>query len=44
VDVAVDDVHIPDDAPVGNDAERAASYTPETTAIVVGAPSEHSGS
>lgn len=43
VDVAVDDVHIPDDAPVGNDAERAASYTPETTAIVVGQPSVHSG-
>jgi uncharacterized alkaline shock family protein YloU len=41
VDVAVDDVHIPDDAPVGNDAERAAAYTPETTAIVVGQPSEH---
>ena len=44
VDVAVDDVHIPDDAPVGNDAERAASYTPETKAIVVGQPSEHTGS
>jgi len=44
VDVAVDDVHIPDDAPVGNDAERAASYTPETRAIVVGQPSEHVGS
>jgi len=44
VDVAVDDVHIPEDAPVGNDAERAASYTAETRAIVVGQPSEHSGS
>jgi uncharacterized alkaline shock family protein YloU len=44
VDVAVDDVHIPDDAPVGNDAERAASYTPETKAIVVGQPSEHTSS
>jgi uncharacterized alkaline shock family protein YloU len=41
VDVTVDDVHIPDDGPVGNDAERAATYTPETKAIVVGAPSEH---
>lgn len=44
VDVAVDDVHIPDDAPVGNDAERAAGYKAETTAIVVGQPSEHAGS
>jgi uncharacterized alkaline shock family protein YloU len=41
VDVTVDDVHIPDDGPVGNDAERAATYTPETKAIVVGTPSEH---
>jgi uncharacterized alkaline shock family protein YloU len=41
VDVTVDDVHIPDEGPVGNDAERAASYTAETKAIVVGPPSEH---
>jgi uncharacterized alkaline shock family protein YloU len=38
VDVAVDDVHIPDDGPVGNDAARAVGYSPETKAIVVGAP------
>jgi uncharacterized alkaline shock family protein YloU len=38
VDVTVDDVHIDDDAPTGNDVERAAGYNPETTAIVVGAP------
>ncbi len=37
VDVTVDDVHIDDDGPVGNDAERAATYSPETKAIVVGA-------
>ena len=40
VDVNVDDVHIADDAPIGNDAERAVGYSPETTAIVVGAPAE----
>ncbi len=40
VDVTVDDVHVDDDAPVGNDAQRAAGYSPETKAIVVGAPSE----
>lgn len=28
VDVIVDDVHIEEDAPVGNDQERAATYTP----------------
>jgi uncharacterized alkaline shock family protein YloU len=38
VNVTVDDVHIDDDAAPGNDAERAAGYNPETTAIVVGAP------
>lgn len=38
VDVTVDDVHITDDGPLGNDAERAAGYSPETKAIVVGAP------
>jgi uncharacterized alkaline shock family protein YloU len=38
VDVTVDDVHIGEQRPVGNDAERAASYSPETRAIVVGAP------
>ena len=36
VDVTVDDVHIDEDAPIGNDAERAAGYNPETKAIVVG--------
>jgi uncharacterized alkaline shock family protein YloU len=41
VDVTVDDVHIPDEGPVGNDAERAAGYTAETKAIVVGEPSQH---
>ena len=41
VDVTVDDVYIPDEGPVGNDAERAASYTAETKAIVVGEPSQH---
>ena len=40
VDVAVDDVHIPDEGPVGNDAARAVGYVPETKAIVVGAPAE----
>jgi uncharacterized alkaline shock family protein YloU len=40
VDVAVDDVHIPDEGPVGNDAARAVGYNPETKAIVVGAPAE----
>jgi uncharacterized alkaline shock family protein YloU len=39
VDVTVDDVHVDDDGPVGNDAERAATYSPETTAIVVGGKS-----
>jgi uncharacterized alkaline shock family protein YloU len=38
VNVTVDDVHIDDDGAPGNDAERAAGYNPETTAIVVGAP------
>ena len=36
VDVTVDDVHIDEDGPVGNDAERAKGYTAETKAIVVG--------
>jgi uncharacterized alkaline shock family protein YloU len=36
VDVTVDDVHIPDEGPIGNDQERAAGYSPETKAIVVG--------
>jgi uncharacterized alkaline shock family protein YloU len=40
VDVTVDDVHIPDDGPVGNDQERAATYSAETKAIVVGAPTQ----
>lgn len=40
VDVAVDDVHIPDEGPVGNDEARAVGYNPETKAIVVGAPAE----
>ncbi|HKT03295.1 MAG TPA: Asp23/Gls24 family envelope stress response protein [Rugosimonospora sp.] len=38
VDVTVDDVHISDETPPGNDAERAVGYNPETKAIVVGAP------
>ncbi len=36
VDVTVDDVHIDDQGPVGNDAERAVGYSSETKAIVVG--------
>lgn len=36
VDVTVDDVHIDDEGPIGNDAERAAGYSAETKAIVVG--------
>lgn len=36
VDVTVDDVHIDDNGPIGNDAERAAGYSAETKAIVVG--------
>ncbi|GIH13501.1 Asp23/Gls24 family envelope stress response protein [Rugosimonospora africana] len=40
VNVIVDDVHIDDDAAPGNDAERAVGYSPETKAIVVGAPAE----
>jgi uncharacterized alkaline shock family protein YloU len=36
VDVTVDDVHIEDEGPIGNDAERAAGYSTETKAIVVG--------
>jgi uncharacterized alkaline shock family protein YloU len=37
VDITVDDVHVPEEGPVGNDAERAKGYTAETKAIVVGA-------
>jgi uncharacterized alkaline shock family protein YloU len=36
VDVTVDDVHIPDEGPIGDDAARAKGYSPETKAIVVG--------
>jgi uncharacterized alkaline shock family protein YloU len=36
VDVTVDDVHVDDGGPVGNDEERAKGYTAETKAIVVG--------
>ena len=36
VDVTVDDVHIDDEGPIGNDAERAAGYSTDTKAIVVG--------
>ncbi len=36
VDVNVDDVHVPDEGPVGDDAERAKGYVAETKAIVVG--------
>jgi uncharacterized alkaline shock family protein YloU len=38
VDVTVDDVHISDDGPIGNDAERAVGYNADTKAIVVGEP------
>jgi uncharacterized alkaline shock family protein YloU len=37
VDVNVDDVHVNDGGPVGDDEERAKGYTAETKAIVVGA-------
>jgi uncharacterized alkaline shock family protein YloU len=36
VDVVVDDIHVEEEGPVGNDAERAKGYRPETKAIVVG--------
>jgi uncharacterized alkaline shock family protein YloU len=36
VDITVDDVHIDEDGPVGDDAARAAGYSSETKAIVVG--------
>jgi uncharacterized alkaline shock family protein YloU len=36
VDITVDDVHVDDEGPVGNDAERAVGYSAETNAIVVG--------
>ncbi len=39
VDVTVDDVHIDDNGPVGDDEARAAGYSADTKAIVVGAPS-----
>jgi uncharacterized alkaline shock family protein YloU len=38
VDVVVDDVHVDDEKPIGDDATRAVGYSPETRAIVVGAP------
>jgi Uncharacterized protein conserved in bacteria len=36
VDVTVDDVHVSEEGPIGNDAERAKGYVSETKAIVVG--------
>jgi uncharacterized alkaline shock family protein YloU len=36
VDITVDDIHVDDEHPVGSDAERAAGYSAETKAIVVG--------
>jgi uncharacterized alkaline shock family protein YloU len=36
VDVTVDDVHVDENGPIGNDEERARGYTAETKAIVVG--------
>jgi uncharacterized alkaline shock family protein YloU len=36
VDVTVDDVHIDDSGPLGDDVSRAVGYTAETKAIVVG--------
>jgi len=36
VDIVVDDVHVSEGGPVGNDEERARGYTAETKAIVVG--------
>lgn len=36
VDVNVDDVHVSETGPIGNDEERAHGYTAETKAIVVG--------
>ena len=37
VDVTVDDVHIDDNGPIGDDESRAAGYSSDTKAIVVGA-------
>ncbi|MBO0868321.1 MAG: Asp23/Gls24 family envelope stress response protein [Micromonosporaceae bacterium] len=36
VDVVVDDIHVDEHAHAGDDASRAATYLPETKAIVVG--------
>jgi uncharacterized alkaline shock family protein YloU len=36
VDVVVDDIHVDEDGPVGNDKERAHGYSSTTEAIVVG--------
>jgi uncharacterized alkaline shock family protein YloU len=36
VDILVDDVHIDEDGPVGDDASRATGYSSETTGITVG--------
>jgi uncharacterized alkaline shock family protein YloU len=36
VDVVVDDIHVEEDGPVGNDKERAHGYSAATDAIVVG--------
>jgi uncharacterized alkaline shock family protein YloU len=36
VDILVDDIHVEAEGPVGNDAERAAGYSTDTTGITVG--------
>jgi uncharacterized alkaline shock family protein YloU len=36
VDVVVDDIHVEEDGPIGNDKERAHGYSAATDAIVVG--------
>jgi uncharacterized alkaline shock family protein YloU len=36
VDVIVDDIHVDEDGPIGNDKERAHGYSTSTDAIVVG--------
>ena len=36
VDIVVDDIHVDDDGPIGDDATRAAGYSSDTTGITVG--------
>jgi uncharacterized alkaline shock family protein YloU len=40
VDINVDDVHVEDEGPVGDDVQRAVGYSPVTNAIVVGSPAQ----